>query len=92
MIRYQYHISINCVALLFRNHSLQMILQAINDIRKKYELEKVEIISAEKVKVYYLCSQKFFMLDIWYLNMFATFILPFLISGRKAHKGNGEQM
>jgi hypothetical protein len=28
-----------------------MILQAINDIRKKYELEKVEIISAEKEKV-----------------------------------------
>ena len=28
-----------------------MILQAINDIRKRYELEKVEIISAEKEKV-----------------------------------------
>ena len=31
-----------------------MIFQAINVIRKKYELEKVEIISAEKEKVNHL--------------------------------------
>ena len=35
----------------FPSHSLTAVEQAINEIRKKYEIEKLEITNAEKEKV-----------------------------------------
>jgi len=40
------------------------ILQAINEIRKKYELEKIEITNAEKEKVHELLFQILLFLDV----------------------------